>query len=148
MASSKTAVAKALGAAVQKRAAVALFDRFGADSQIFLQQFEKGKEAERELDQCLETERVERLLRKTRQLAQAKKREFHLVKEYRIRKEAERVAELCESVRELKEDLEFDLQQALTAAEGDPVDEDGVGSSRTRLRDDILAWRLDALPSV
>lgn len=149
MDSSKTVVAKALGAAIQKQAAVALFDRFGEDNQIFLQQFEKGKEAQRELEQCLESSRLERLIKKTRQLAQTKKSEFRLVKEYMIKKEAERVAELCESVRELKEDLEFDLQQALSAAEGEPIDSNGVErGSNVGLRDDILAWRLDTLPRV
>lgn len=148
MDSAKTAVAKALSAAVQKRAAVALFDRFGEDSQIFRQQFEKGKEAEQELEQCLETERVERLLKKTRQIAQAKKRELCLVKEYSVSEEVERVAELCESVRDLKEDLEFDLQQILKSANNESENRDGVDESGNGCRDDILAWRLDSLPRV
>lgn len=146
-ASDRQLIAKSLAARIHKRAAVLSFDRFGGSSPVFLQQLDKGKKASEQYEEILKRKHFENLVRGLDETLTKKKEEAGYLLSIRNQKKIESAEQIFEKVRELKEDLNFEIQQAnISATDEDPTAAEDHGMDAESIRDTIVSWRLDGLP--
>ncbi|AMA67391.1 tegument protein UL14 [Vespertilionid gammaherpesvirus 1] len=147
MASSKQAsvdfISKGLEAEVNKRAAISIFDRFGGKNPLFTKQFEDTKISVNKYKTSKQKNQIETSLKFVEQTLENKTKELSLLSSFN-KKKISKIEKICETVSELKDEFEFEMQ-TLHPEEEEP--EHGQPELET-ITNTIMEWRTENLPNI
>ncbi|AJG42960.1 hypothetical protein KM481_gp30 [Harp seal herpesvirus] len=149
MASSKNTslnlISKSLEAEINKRASISLFDRFGERSPLFQKQFQDTQASVKNYQTIKQNSQIEGAIASINSTIETKYQEFSLLSKFNKNKIKE-VETLCNTVTDLKEDFDFELQEFKHISEDGGQEENTHGAED--VADTILSWKLQCLPSV
>ncbi|ALE14747.1 ORF35 [Felid gammaherpesvirus 1] len=137
---SKNLLSKYLEAEINKKTSISTFDRFGEKSVLFQKQFQDTKTSIKGYKTLKQKLNVESAIETINNTAESTYQEYLLLSHYNLKKVRE-VEKLCDKVRDLKEDFDFELQDLIHRDDGQEnthEDED--------VTDTILSWKLQGLP--
>lgn len=142
-------VKQGLEVEINKRISVSVFDRFGKNNFMFLNQFDKTKKSLKDFEtQKLRNSLEDSLITVEREI-QDKKKELVLLSRFNKKKISE-AENLWDQAEELKEELqsELDFLQLQTQSKINNVSDAELYGEEQDKEATIIQWKLDALPKV
>lgn len=135
---------------INKRISVSVFDRFGRNHFMFLNQFDNTQKSLKKFEAQKLRHNLEDSLVSVEQKVEEKKKELALLSKFN-RKKITEAENLWNHVEELKEDIESELD-FFNSQNPDPTEDvqetESYGNRQVDQEATILQWRLDSLPKV
>lgn len=147
--STRDLVKQGLEVEINKRISVSVFDRFGKNNFMFLNQFDKTKKSLKNFETQKLRYNLEDSLITVDQEIQEKKKELLLLSRFNKKKISE-AENLWDQAAELKEEIqsELDFLQSQTQSNTTNVQDTEFCGDEQDKEATIIQWKLDALPKV